>query len=220
MDRNDITDDNIEEITCLFTNTLRTKCELEGKTNCAMQKMKEQVVCTVQQMAEGMSTVPSAPCIPELEAATKAFLSTTLAKTWESHCATFAMTSQMQIKLDLSHNEISCKGVKCIADVLKCSSLIELDLQNNQIGHAGAEAIALALPASSLLSLNLNSNDIGDEGGIAIAAALSNSPLACLKLSESDINYEGIKAIATALPLSALTRLEVIIIWTLTVCQP
>eukprot|EP00312_Isochrysidales_sp_CCMP1244_P014706 CAMPEP_0202741946 /NCGR_PEP_ID=MMETSP1388-20130828/4654_1 /ASSEMBLY_ACC=CAM_ASM_000864 /TAXON_ID=37098 /ORGANISM="Isochrysis sp, Strain CCMP1244" /LENGTH=1959 /DNA_ID=CAMNT_0049408819 /DNA_START=358 /DNA_END=6236 /DNA_ORIENTATION=+ len=131
-------------------------------------------------------------------------------------------------KLNLSNNNIGCKGCGSIANGLKVNTaLTTLSLGHNDIGSDGAVAIAEALEASALIKLDLRGNSIGDTGAAAFAQALKGSAmapsvsrigvhiaegavkLASLNLSSNRIGPDGSTAIAKALQANAvLTNLN------------
>jgi hypothetical protein len=96
------------------------------------------------------------------------------------------------LHLDLSHNNISFKGTKAIADTLLSppeSILACLDLSGNNISSDGASAIGKALATNeSLLSLTLRLNNIGDEGAKDVFEGLAqNTNLRFLDMSANKL---------------------------------
>ncbi|KAM3930702.1 dynein regulatory complex subunit 5 [Leptodactylus fuscus] len=94
------------------------------------------------------------------------------------------------VHLDLSHNQISDRGVRAIAKLLNQSQLRILNLCNNNICPHGAQAIAHALSKNNTLQIvNLRLNHIGDEGGQALCnALLQNTSLERLHIGSNELS--------------------------------
>lgn len=98
--------------------------------------------------------------------------------------------------LDLSLNQIGCKGATELASVLaENKTLRHLNLSDNNLGNRGAEALASGLQLNSTLhSLNLSSNAIDQIH--FITQALDKANLAELNLACNRIDCEGAEALA------------------------
>ena len=107
--------------------------------------------------------------------------------------------------LNLSRNEIGCKGVQQLGNALKHQNctLTRLQLSYNTIEGKGAETICDALKENSckLTTLDLNCNNIGDKGAEYLGIALKNEhcKLTELHLYGNDIRDNGAALLSDAL---------------------
>ena len=107
--------------------------------------------------------------------------------------------------LNLSQNEIGCKGVQQLGNALKHQNctLTRLQLSCNTIEGKGAETICDALKENSckLTTLDLNDNNIGDKGAEYLGIALKNEhcKLTELHLYGNDIRDNGAALLSDAL---------------------
>ena len=102
----------------------------------------------------------------------------------------------------------------CFSECLKTNTtLIELDMSRNNITCKGASAIAEALKVNRVLQkLNIISNDISDDGTVAFGECLkTNTTLIELDMSWNNITCKGASAIAEALKVNrVLQKLNII----------
>jgi Ran GTPase-activating protein (RanGAP) involved in mRNA processing and transport len=104
--------------------------------------------------------------------------------------------------LQLSFNQISCKGVESLSNAIwGCRSLRELLLDNNQIGDRGAGQIAAVLASANRLeTLNVGFNRIKAVGIKAIMKTVPESEsLHSLSLSGNTVDASAARSIAYAL---------------------
>ena len=107
--------------------------------------------------------------------------------------------------LNLSRNEIGCKGAQQLGDALKHQhcTLTKLQLSYNRIDEKGAKTICDALKENSckLTTLDLKGNNIGDKGAKYLAIALKNEhcKLTELHLYGNDIGDNGAALLSDAL---------------------
>ena len=107
--------------------------------------------------------------------------------------------------LNLSRNEIGCKGVQQLGNALKHQNctLTKLQLSYNRIDEKGAKTICDALKENSckLTTLDLKGNNIGDKGAKYLAIALKNEhcKLTELHLYGNDIGDNGAALLSDAL---------------------
>lgn len=107
--------------------------------------------------------------------------------------------------LNLSRNEIGCKGAQQLGDALKHQhcTLTKLQLSYNKIEGKGAETICDALKENSckLTTLDLKGNNIGEKGANYLAIALKNKhcKLTELHLYGNDIRNNGAALLIDAL---------------------
>jgi Ran GTPase-activating protein (RanGAP) involved in mRNA processing and transport len=104
--------------------------------------------------------------------------------------------------LQLSFNQISCKGVESLSNAIwGCRSLRELLLDNNQIGDRGAGQIAAVLASANRLeTLNVGFNRIKAVGIKAIMRTVPESEsLHSLSLSGNTVDASAARSIAYAL---------------------
>lgn len=102
-------------------------------------------------------------------------------------------------KLDISFNEINCKGVAKLASGLKNNSGIKiLNLEGNPLcGQSSTSLHVLIATNIAIEELNLNACQLGDEGVGKLNDALeSNKTLKSLLLSNNQIDDEGAEIIA------------------------
>ena len=94
------------------------------------------------------------------------------------------------VKLDISNNNIGCRGCKAISGALiHCTHLEELNISDNYIGDDGACVLASTFChyAQCLLKLDISYNSIRRDGANAIADALQH----CTHLEELSISGIG-----------------------------
>ena len=136
--------------------------------------------------------------------------------------------------LNLSYNDISAGGTKCLASLLQChkglvlldlshnnfkmshlvqglqclTDLEHLDLSHNNIGSDGAASLACALRYLTKLSfLYLSHNNIGSDGAASLACELRFlTKLSHLHLLHNNISSDGAASLACA--LRYLTKLS------------
>lgn len=107
--------------------------------------------------------------------------------------------------LNLSRNEIGCKGAQQLGDALKHQhcTLTKLQLSYNRIDEKGAKTICDALKENSckLTTLDLKGNNIGEKGAKYLAIALKNKhcKLTELHLYGNDIRNSGAALLSDAL---------------------
>ncbi|XP_058963350.2 protein NLRC3-like [Pocillopora verrucosa] len=107
--------------------------------------------------------------------------------------------------LNLSRNEIGCKGAQQLGNALKHQNctLTKLQLSYNRIDEKGAKTICDALKENSckLTTLDLKGNNIGDKGAKYLAIALKNEhcKLTELHLYGNDIGDNGAALLSDAL---------------------
>nr|XP_058963350.1 NLR family CARD domain-containing protein 3-like [Pocillopora verrucosa] len=107
--------------------------------------------------------------------------------------------------LNLSRNEIGCKGAQQLGNALKHQNctLTKLQLSYNRIDEKGAKTICDALKENSckLTTLDLKGNNIGDKGAKYLAIALKNEhcKLTELHLYGNDIRDNGAALLSDAL---------------------
>ena len=107
--------------------------------------------------------------------------------------------------LNLSRNEIGCKGAQQLGNALKHQNctLTKLQLSYNRIDEKGAKTICDALKENSckLTTLDLKGNNIGDKGAKYLAIALKNEhcKLTELHLYGNDIGDNGAELLSDAL---------------------
>ena len=107
--------------------------------------------------------------------------------------------------LNLSRNEIGCKGAQQLGDALKHQhcTLTKLQLSYNRIDEKGAKTICDALKENSckLTTLDLKGNNIGEKGAKYLAIALKNAhcKLTELHLYGNDIGDNGAALLSDAL---------------------
>ena len=107
--------------------------------------------------------------------------------------------------LNLSRNEIGCKGAQQLGNALKHQNctLTKLQLSYNRIDEKGAKTICDALKENSckLTTLDLKGNNIGEKGAKYLAIALKNAhcKLTELHLYGNDIGDNGAALLSDAL---------------------
>ena len=107
--------------------------------------------------------------------------------------------------LNLSRNEIGCKGAQQLGNALKHQNctLTKLQLSYNRIDEKGAKTICDALKENSckLTTLDLKGNNIGEKGAKYLAIALKNAhcKLKELHLYGNDIGDNGAALLSDAL---------------------
>ena len=124
------------------------------------------------------------------------------------------------IELDMSQNDIMCKGTIAIANALKVNNVIQtLDISRNKISSRSLEifmmhnenvtcegtyAIAEALKVNTTLQeLNISHNDIHDDGAIAFSECLkTNTTLIELDISWNEVTCKGARAVAEVLKMN------------------
>ena len=77
-------------------------------------------------------------------------------------------------ELNMSYNNITSEGAKCIAEAIKVNTTLQkLDINNNKLSDDGATAISECLKYNnSLQELNMAGNNITSEGAKTIAEAI------------------------------------------------
>ena len=104
--------------------------------------------------------------------------------------------------LQLSFNQITCKGMECLANaVWGSATLVELLLDNNQIADRGVQQFATVLPyVKALQTLNLGFNQIKSQGiRLLLKAVAETQSLSTVSLSGNNMDTEAAKAVAYAL---------------------
>ncbi|KAJ3244493.1 hypothetical protein HDU77_009889 [Chytriomyces hyalinus] len=104
--------------------------------------------------------------------------------------------------IDLSYNEITCKGAEEIAAFLKDDKYLKrLSLKCNSIEEKGGVALAVAIQMNETLkALDVSLNSIGDKAGVQFASSLQiNTNLQVLNLSTCRLGASSILALSTVL---------------------
>ena len=113
-------------------------------------------------------------------------------------------------KLNISNNKIFDDGAITFSECLK--TLIELDISWNNITCKGASVIAEAIQVNTALQkLNISYNRISDDGAIAFSECLkTNTTLIELDMSGNNITCKGARVIAEAIQVNtALQKLNI-----------
>lgn len=95
------------------------------------------------------------------------------------------------LKLNLSNNTISSKGIIKFAKKLPKSPLQIISLENNKICDEGAKQFVAHLKGSDVQTIYLSSNDISSRGAIALAKRISGTKIAEIGLTCNHLENEG-----------------------------
>lgn len=95
------------------------------------------------------------------------------------------------LKLNLSNNTISSKGITKFAKKLSKSPLRIISLENNKICDEGAKQFVTHLKGSDVQTIYLSSNDISSKGAVALAKRISRTKIEEIGLTCNYLENEG-----------------------------
>ena len=109
--------------------------------------------------------------------------------------------------LDISWNNIGCKGMKTLFSYLENISLTTLKMGISAIDHEKMKYLASHIP-TTLTSLDIYWNNIGNEGAKHLSQCLEKTKLTYLNMDTTNIASEGIKLLSPNLEKTKLISLD------------
>ena len=130
-------------------------------------------------------------------------------------------TNTTLIELDVSWNNITCKGASVIAEAIQVNTALQkLNISSNEISDDGAIAFSKCLKTNTtLIELNMSRNNITCKGASVIAEAIQvNTALQKLNISSNEISDDGAIAFSECLKTNT-TLIELDVSWNNITCK-